>query len=31
VFADHEAANTLSRSLGIPETPLGVDPLSHGR
>ena len=30
VFADHEAANTISRSLGIAETPLGVDPLGHG-
>jgi Zn ribbon nucleic-acid-binding protein len=30
VFADHEAANAISRALGISETPLGVDPLSHG-
>jgi len=30
VYADHCAANELNRSLGIPEAPLGVDPLSHG-
>jgi len=30
VFLDHQEANAISRSLGIPETPLGVDPLSHG-
>lgn len=30
VYEDHLAANAISRSLGIPETPLGVDPLSHG-
>lgn len=30
VYADHCAANAISRSLGMPETPLGVDPLSHG-
>jgi Zn ribbon nucleic-acid-binding protein len=31
VLADHEGGNAISRSLGIPETPLGVDPLSSGR
>ncbi len=30
VFVDHEAGNAISRSLGLPETPLGVDPLGHG-
>jgi Zn ribbon nucleic-acid-binding protein len=30
MFADHEAANAVCRLLGIPETPLGVDPLSPG-
>lgn len=30
VFSDHQAANKISRELGISETPLGVDPLSHG-
>lgn len=30
VLADHKAANAINRLLGVPETPLGVDPLSHG-
>lgn len=30
VFANHEAGNAVSRALGLAETPLGVDPLSHG-
>lgn len=30
VYEDHVAANAWSRAHGIPETPLGVDPLSHG-
>lgn len=30
VYAEHAANNELNRSLGIPEVPLGVDPLSHG-
>lgn len=27
VFAEHQAANRVNRSLGLPEVPLGVDPL----
>jgi hypothetical protein len=27
VFAEHEEANRVNRSLGLPEVPLGVDPL----
>lgn len=30
-LVEHEANNALNRSLGVPEVPLGVDPLSHGR
>lgn len=30
VLMEHEAANAMNRSLGVPEVPLGVDPLSHG-
>jgi len=30
LFAEHEANNALHRQLGIPEVPLGIDPLSHG-
>lgn len=30
VYADHVEANAISRALGLPETPLGVDPLSQG-
>lgn len=30
VYADHCEANAISRALCLPETPLGVDPLSHG-
>jgi Zn ribbon nucleic-acid-binding protein len=29
-YADHCAANADLRRLGLPEVPLGVDPLSHG-
>jgi Zn ribbon nucleic-acid-binding protein len=29
VFADHQESNRHSRALGIPETPLGVDPLNY--
>ncbi len=28
ILKDHEAGNAISRGLGLPETPLGVDPLS---
>lgn len=30
-LAEHVANNALHRKLGIPEVPLGVDPLSLGR
>lgn len=30
IYEDHKAANAISKSLGIPEVPLGDDPLSHG-
>lgn len=29
-FAEHQENNALHRKLGLPEVPLGVDPLSHG-
>lgn len=29
-LAEHQANNRLNRQLGVPEVPLGVDPLSHG-
>lgn len=30
LLIEHEDNNTLNRQLGIPEVPLGVDPLSFG-
>jgi hypothetical protein len=30
LLAEHEANNALNRKLGVPEVPLGVDPLSFG-
>lgn len=30
VFAEHQQANATNRALGIPEVPLGDDPLNHG-
>ena len=30
VYADHLDANRCLRELGLPEIPLGVDPLRHG-
>jgi ribosomal protein L37AE/L43A len=30
VYAEHKAGNEFNRAHGIPEVPLGVDPLSHG-
>lgn len=30
VYAEHCAANAMNRSLGLPEVPLGVDPLNGG-
>ena len=31
VFAQHVEANAFNRAHGIPEVPLGVDPLGHGQ
>lgn len=28
VYADHLAANALNRQAGVPEVPLGIDPLN---
>jgi Zn ribbon nucleic-acid-binding protein len=30
VYSDHVVSNANLRLLGLPETPLGIDPLSHG-
>lgn len=30
VYADHLAGNEYLRSVGLPEVPMGADPLSHG-
>jgi len=30
LYAQHQEANALNRAHGIPEVPLGDDPLSHG-
>lgn len=30
IFAEHQSNNAFNRAAGLPEVPLGLDPLSHG-